>query len=373
MSVETTLPVPTRGALLPYEIWWRDRQQWLETRGYMLRPRFRPGWTPSWIAQKTFSVMVEDGQILKFGKILDAIRVEDGHLVTFKKIQKSVPEYAAETNIGLYFSTPPRAAHPHNHCIPTYEVLQIPDDAEHELIVMPALRRFTSPPFDTFGEVVECLRQIFQGIQFMHAHHVAHRDCSSYNIMMDATKLYPNGFHPSSIDDNRNYKGKASYTMRTECNPKYYLIDFGISRMYDPARGPPLDYAVLGGDKTLPECQEDNRNKLHDPFPTDIYYLGNMVRREFIKGSRFTEGYSGFGFIEPLIADMTAKEPSTRLTIDEVVVRFDQIRRSLNAWKLRSRPIPLKEFRLVTLFRAIPHWLRRISYILRGIPPVPVP
>ncbi|KAJ7147590.1 hypothetical protein C8R43DRAFT_889544, partial [Mycena crocata] len=76
-----------------------------------------------------------------------------------------------------------------------------------------------------------------------------------------------------------------------------------------------------------------------------------------------------------LIADMTAKEPSTHPTIEQVVVRFDQIRRSLYAWKLRSRPIPLKNFfrLLVTLFRAIPHWFRRISYVLRGIPPVPVP
>ncbi len=32
------------------EAWWRDYQQWLEeVHGYMLRPRYRPGWQPSWI------------------------------------------------------------------------------------------------------------------------------------------------------------------------------------------------------------------------------------------------------------------------------------------------------------------------------------
>lgn len=36
--------------LTPYEAKWRDRQQFLESKGYMLRPRLRPGWTPSWLS-----------------------------------------------------------------------------------------------------------------------------------------------------------------------------------------------------------------------------------------------------------------------------------------------------------------------------------
>lgn len=34
--------------LAPYELSWRRRQPWLQSRGYMLRPRYRPGWVPSW-------------------------------------------------------------------------------------------------------------------------------------------------------------------------------------------------------------------------------------------------------------------------------------------------------------------------------------
>lgn len=34
--------------LAAVEIAWRDRQPYLESRGYMLRPRYRPGWQPSW-------------------------------------------------------------------------------------------------------------------------------------------------------------------------------------------------------------------------------------------------------------------------------------------------------------------------------------
>jgi hypothetical protein len=36
--------------LLSYEVKWRNRQLFLESKGYMLRPRLRPGWTPSWLS-----------------------------------------------------------------------------------------------------------------------------------------------------------------------------------------------------------------------------------------------------------------------------------------------------------------------------------
>ncbi|KAJ7147585.1 hypothetical protein C8R43DRAFT_952958 [Mycena crocata] len=190
-------------------------------------------------------------------------------------------------------------------------------------------------------------------------------DCSSLNIMMDATQMYPNGFHPLNIEKNRNYRGKARYTTRTACNPKYYLIDFGISGMYNPTDGPPLDYGIHGADRTLPEFQGvDCHNEMHNPFPTDVYYLGNMIKREFIEGwDGHPEGYRGFEFMQPLVQDMVADDPTKRPTIDEVVVRFDRIRRSLSTRKLRSRPIPRKEIHLATLFQAIPHWFRRIGKV----------
>lgn len=43
--------------LLDMEIRWRDRQLFLQARGYMLRPRYRPGWVPSW--QKDSSLRPE--------------------------------------------------------------------------------------------------------------------------------------------------------------------------------------------------------------------------------------------------------------------------------------------------------------------------
>lgn len=38
----------SRSKLQPHEEWWRDHYDWLKSKGYELRPRYRPGWTPSW-------------------------------------------------------------------------------------------------------------------------------------------------------------------------------------------------------------------------------------------------------------------------------------------------------------------------------------
>lgn len=46
------------------EIWWMERQEALETAGYMLRARYRPGWIPSWRGTTQPYFKVEDGQPL---------------------------------------------------------------------------------------------------------------------------------------------------------------------------------------------------------------------------------------------------------------------------------------------------------------------
>lgn len=38
-----------RAVLNKYEIGWRDLCNFLESRGYQLRSRYRPGWKPSWL------------------------------------------------------------------------------------------------------------------------------------------------------------------------------------------------------------------------------------------------------------------------------------------------------------------------------------
>ncbi|KAI0253541.1 hypothetical protein BJV78DRAFT_1122973, partial [Lactifluus subvellereus] len=167
------------------------------------------------------------------------------------------------------------------------------------------------------------------GIQFMHQNHVAHQDCTTENIMLDPSKMYPKSFHPANIKRSRDFCGKAKGYTRTWRPPRYLLIDFGLSRQYDPANGSPLDRPLRGGDKSAPEHQDGNTPC--NPFPTDVYYLGNLVREGFI------QKYHAFEFIEPLIADMVQEDPTKRPTMDEVVTHFAEIKGKLSTWKLRSR------------------------------------
>lgn len=52
-----------RGEIDDHEIWWVEQQESLERAGYMLRPRYRPGWKPPWVGTDKRILSFEDGQI----------------------------------------------------------------------------------------------------------------------------------------------------------------------------------------------------------------------------------------------------------------------------------------------------------------------
>jgi len=349
------------GGLGPGESWWTDHYLWLKDCGYLLRPRYAPDWVPSWRGTNKDWGDFEDSQSLENSNILDAARIMDGAFVTLKQVRTSRHPY--EAAIGGFLSSEPLRSDPHNHCVPIYEVLQVPDDDDKILLVMPLLRSYNSPRFDTFGETVDFFKQIFEGLQFMHKHHVAHRDGMGFNIMLDPSTMYPDSFHPVERSMKRDYSGRAHYYTRTQRPPKYYFIDFGISRRYDPKDGPPLEDPIWGGDKTVPEFQISDEPC--NPFPTDIYYVGNMIRKDFIQSR------NGFEFMSALVADMVQDDPTKRPTADELVARMDDIGQSLSNWKLRSRVVKKNDIWPLGLYRSGGHWVRRTMFIATGTPAIP--
>src|SRR6266404_3688980 len=62
LSLDYRPPGREPGALDEGETWWVERQEALEVAGYMLRPRYRPGWIPSWRGTNKFYRNFEDGQ-----------------------------------------------------------------------------------------------------------------------------------------------------------------------------------------------------------------------------------------------------------------------------------------------------------------------
>ena len=64
-----------------------------------------------------------------------------------------------------YLSSEPLSSDPRNHCAKLLEVLDPPNqlaERRTQILVMPWLRPFNSPTFDTVGEVVDCIRQLFE-------------------------------------------------------------------------------------------------------------------------------------------------------------------------------------------------------------------
>jgi hypothetical protein len=95
---------------------------------------------------------------------MDATRLVDGTYVMLKLVHKS--DHPFEGDIGLFLRSGQLNSDPRNHCVPIYEVLQIPDDENATVIVMPLLRPFDNPKFQTCGEVMDFLRQVFEASFF---------------------------------------------------------------------------------------------------------------------------------------------------------------------------------------------------------------
>ncbi|OSX65919.1 hypothetical protein POSPLADRAFT_1052589 [Postia placenta MAD-698-R-SB12] len=355
----------TEGGLTDAEYYWRDHQPWLQECGYMLRPRYRPDWVPSWLGTKKLFSQCEDGYGLIHPYVNDATRISDGALVLLKQV--SVIVHPHEVSIGRYLCSDELRSDPDNHCVPLHDVLKDPSEENTVILVMPLLRKCDDPEFDTIGEVVDFIRQLVNGLKFMHAHHVAHRDIMLSNVMFDPKPMYPDMYHPRRRERKRDFTGKAKHYSRTESPVKYYYVDFGLSRKYESEDYPPRELPILGGDKSVPEFQGNGYDKAVDPFPTDIYYLGNLIRMAFIRH------YENLSFLHPLIADMVQNEPEKRPLIEEVASRFMEATSALSPGVLRDRLRERNESTVVRFFRGLEHFYRTAKYVVKRLSPVPTP
>lgn len=74
-----------------------------------------------------------------------------------------------------------------------------------------------------------------------------------------------------------------------------------------------------------------------------------------------------------LVADMIQADPAKRPKMDEVVARFDGIRRGLSQRMLRSRVVDVDEDLFERVVRTTSHWKRRVGFVARRIPAIPSP
>jgi hypothetical protein len=88
---------------------------------------------------------------------MDATRWRDGKQVMLKKL---FPEEGPhELRITQNFSSPDVSRDTRNHCVPLLDVIEIPKTGQ-KLMVMPFLRPFNNPHFQTFGEFMAFFTQV---------------------------------------------------------------------------------------------------------------------------------------------------------------------------------------------------------------------
>ncbi|KAJ7496184.1 hypothetical protein B0H11DRAFT_1715914 [Mycena galericulata] len=306
----------------------------------------------------------------------------NGQRVLLKAISPSVHPH--EIAIGRLLSAPPHSKNSKNHSISFLEVLDDPYDVDTQLIVMHLCIPFDEPSFDTVGEVLDFIKQIFEGIHYMHENYIAHRDCNFTNVVQEPT-VFPDGnFHPAAHWMDSAHEHWARPITRTECWPRYCIIDFGLSRQYDPSHGPPLEGIIVGGDKSPPEHRIESL--VCNPFPADIYFLGNiltgLVRPSWLPGGvsqvRSTLScdsiikqlqappHRPLSFLLPLIDQMMQKDPGLRPTIGEVIAQFTALRERLTKAHLRlpARPLSWRY--------SLKHRLRQAKRAWSGVLPLPL-
>ncbi|KAL6306695.1 hypothetical protein BKA93DRAFT_912475 [Sparassis latifolia] len=315
--------------LEPDEERWRDRQQFLESRGYMLRPRYRPGWIPSWTGTRRNPVFCEDSKALPARPhLIDATRISDGKMVYVKRVQSG----DNESRIATMLSSETLLKDPRNKCVPIVDLFEDSDDPTISYMVMPFLRLVNDPPFAIVDDVADFVEQMLEGLVFLHEVGVAHRDCSYKNVMMDASAMYPHGFHPAKDTFLPDGETPAKPLARSSVSIIYYYVDFGISVHIPPDVDPKLAVGDDGRDREPPELSSDAP---YNPFKLDIFLIGNLFRRVV------HDEYSNVEFLSTVIDPMTRDDPASRPDARDILECWRKVRTSLSLykrrWELRSR------------------------------------
>ncbi|KZV79334.1 hypothetical protein EXIGLDRAFT_632217, partial [Exidia glandulosa HHB12029] len=248
-----------------------------------------------------------------------------------------------ELLIAAYFSSEGVRDDPRNHCYPLLDLLLAPTrkGKRYFLLVFPMLRRVFEPDPATVRELLTCITELAEGLEFMHEHATAHRDIHYRNIMMDASHLIPSGWDPYL--KNRFYPPDSVSRLsepikvlsRSRVPVKYHFIDFGLSTKFASMEERGYVTGTLGLNRTLPE-QSDTVP--YDPFHADIRTFGDIADVDGI------QGFLGLGFLDPLIAELRHDEPSLRLTAQEMNARLRLLARMTSVFVLE---VPLRRrFRL---------------------------
>ncbi|KAJ7151731.1 hypothetical protein C8R46DRAFT_1357934 [Mycena filopes] len=310
--------------LLEHEQDWVRYQPFLEERGYMLRPRYRPGWVSENLRTGKDWWDCEDLIVQKKPGILDATRISDGAQVVLKMVDTR----STEVEI-LEFLNKDVEVLANTRAIPLLEVFPFPGHVERSFMVMPCIREATIPPFfETVREFVVFFQQVLEGLVCLHRNDIAHLFICAKNLVVN--DMVPGGSHfVSKLFKRDGSSFVSSSSTRSTATPlRYYFIDFASSVRFPHPESRGL---VLGGRVDQDRVPEISDKVPYDPFKVDLRLLGEMLQLDFVLR------YAGLDFVVPLMLTLIRDDPTQRPDAAEALEIFEQLVGGLTEKRLDER------------------------------------
>jgi len=199
---------------------------------------------------------------------------------------------------------------------------------------------------------------------------------------MDASKMYPDGFHPIQRDILPDYSRIVRPLPRSEAIPKYYYTGFDVSVFIssDTNKADPTKSHDASSEATAPPELA--------AFKIDISAMGSLLEKEifevcgrygFILGSALTtvsQRFTNFEFLWPLIHSMVKESPDgTLLSAPEVMEKWASIKNEMSP---EDRRKPLRDrgdrhsddggyaIDVTAIIRVILYFARSLIMLIRG-------
>ncbi|KAJ7159950.1 hypothetical protein C8R43DRAFT_1124316 [Mycena crocata] len=160
------------------------------------------------------------------------------------------------------------------------------------------------------------MSQFLGGLQFMHEHNIAHYDIAPQNMVMDESRVVPNGSHFIRPRTHTGFQNLFSWNDRCTVGPvDYYYIDFGLSLYFPHGKDTALCTGLL---RTFPDIPELSLTVPYNPFKVDIFQLGLTMHK-------LIDAYPALEEFRSVAHNLTAVKPSDRSTPVEALTLLRSI------------------------------------------------
>ncbi|KAF7331847.1 NADH-cytochrome B5 reductase [Mycena kentingensis (nom. inval.)] len=308
---------------------WCLLQPLIQSKGYELPKSFNPESAGKWNERPT-------GYIEEplYPHLLEGTRAWDKRPVMLKLSRTDLWEAA----IFEHLASIPDAD---NHTVPFYDVITPPHDPASDVqwcvVVTPRLTDCREPHLETLADFIDFVKQILEGVCFMHRYNVAHTDVARTNVVWDE--------RPNAPDDPHAAPPKASwlswFMKKPRLEKRYYFIDFGLAVSYASFEERGLVKGICGQHRNIPELSEEIA---YDPFALDIRQIGETLKRDYL------EVYDGLKFLDPWLVRLRADEPAKRPKIDDAMEHFQRLVAALPVEELQKTLIKHGEWRCFFLW-----------------------